>query len=483
MPTSRLLGREVETRTVSEFLATDVGEPTALVVEGEPGIGKTTLWLDGVERARERGFTVLAARPAAAESALSYSSLADLLGGVDTAILSELPAPQRLALDLILLRADAGEAATDPRAVAAALLSIVRRLATESPVLVAIDDLQWLDASSAYAIAFAARRLAGSVAVLVTMRDDRDSVAATSWLQLPTPDAIRRISLRPMDVSGLHAVIADRLGRSFPRSTMLDVHGVSRGNPFYGLELARSLDGRALALTSMPGSLAEVVRSRIDGVDRDVRHVLLAIACLAVATVELVGRATDIDDADLVALLQDAESAGIIDIGVVTCASRIHFSVGGCTPTPLRRTVVRCTRSWQASSASPSHGLDISRWRQRGRLPPSSNPSTPQPNWPASEVLPRPRPSYSISALPWVVTPPCVRCVQQLTTSNRATRPTPGSSSTRPSLEWRRDGAARTRSCCSLSSHCSTTVFSKVRVCSNVGWPKSAPMPLCRPRC
>ena len=314
MATSRLLGREAETHTVSEFLANDVGDPIALVVEGEPGIGKTTLWLDGVQRARDHGFTVLAARPAAAESALSYSSLADLLGDVDRAILSALPGPQRLALDLILLRADAGEAATDPRAVAAALLSTVRRLATESPVLVAIDDLQWLDASSAHAIAFAVRRLAGSVAVFATMRNDRESVAATSWLQLPAPGAIRRISLRPMDVSGLHAVIADRLGRSFPRSTMLDIHDVSCGNPFYGLELARSLDGRVLAPTSMPGSLAEVVRSRIGGLDRDVRRVLLAVACLAVAPVELVGRVTNIEDADLVALLQEAETAGIIDI-------------------------------------------------------------------------------------------------------------------------------------------------------------------------
>ncbi|MDT5130144.1 MAG: hypothetical protein QOH54_5788, partial [Mycobacterium sp.] len=314
MTTSRLQVRQAETRAVAEFLTTAFTAPSGLVVEGEPGIGKTTLWLAGVERARELGFQVLSARPAAAESALSYSSLADLLGSVGTAARSELPDPQRLALDHILLRADAGGAPTDPRAVSAALLSVVQGLAIESPVLVAIDDLQWVDMSSVHAIAFAARRLAGRVAVFATTRSDRDSVGATSWLQLPTPDAIRRISLRPLNISGLQAVITDRLGRSFPRPTMLSIQEVSGGNPFYALELARSLEGHMLAPTSLPASLAELVRARVGSLDHDVRHALLAVACFAVPTVELVARATGTGAADLVALLAGAESTGIVEI-------------------------------------------------------------------------------------------------------------------------------------------------------------------------
>jgi hypothetical protein len=239
----RFLGREAETRAVATFLLAVSTTPSALVVEGEPEIGKTTLWLAGVAQARARGFRVLSARPAAAESALAYSSLADLLGAVDIAAWSGLPTPQRLALDHVLHRADAGEAPTDPRAVSAALLSVVQRFAIESPVLLAIDDLQWLDMSSAHAVAFAVRRLAGRVALLATTRIDRDSIAATSWLQLPAPDAIRRISLRPLSISGLHAVVTDHLGGSLPRPTILKIHEVSGGNPFYGLELARSLDG------------------------------------------------------------------------------------------------------------------------------------------------------------------------------------------------------------------------------------------------
>jgi DNA-binding CsgD family transcriptional regulator len=300
---------------VEDFLAAASTTPTALVIEGEPGIGKTTLWLAGVERARGQGLRVLSARPAAAESALSYSSLADLLGSVDAATLAELPDPQRLALDHILLRADSGEAPTDPRAVAAALLSVLRRLALDSPVLVALDDLQWLDVSSAHAIAFATRRLAGPIAVFATSRSDPDSVAATSWLQLPTPDATRRMSLGPLDISGLHEVITHRLGRSLPRSTMVDIHLVSRGNPFYGLELARSLQGHTLAPTSLPASLAELVRVRLGGLDHRVRHALLAVACLAMPTAELVARAVGVGADDLLVLLADAEKFGIVEIG------------------------------------------------------------------------------------------------------------------------------------------------------------------------
>ena len=75
MTTARLPGREAEIREVAEFLAAPCTTPSALEIEGEPGIGKTTLWLAGVEQAPTHGLTVLSARPAAAESAPSHSTL------------------------------------------------------------------------------------------------------------------------------------------------------------------------------------------------------------------------------------------------------------------------------------------------------------------------------------------------------------------------------------------------------------------------
>ena len=194
-----VVSRPVEGRAIADFLASASSEPSGLVVEGEPGIGKTTLWLAAVAQAREGGFQVLSARPAAAESVLAYGSLADLLGEVDATIWADLPEPQRLAVDRILLRVNADGLATNQQAVAASFLSIVEGLAEEAPVLIAIDDLQWLDPSSLRVVAFAARRLSARVGMLGTLRTSPDSDGDASWLQLPKPDAIPPNQAAPVE--------------------------------------------------------------------------------------------------------------------------------------------------------------------------------------------------------------------------------------------------------------------------------------------
>jgi hypothetical protein len=219
---ARVVSREPQAAEIAAFLTSVVAAPCALVIEGEPGIGKTTLWLETIERAKADGFRVMAARPVDAESVLAYTSLADMLDGIDTAILAELPEPQRRALDRVLLRGDAADSPADQRAVAAGFLSVVMILAERTPVLVAVDDLQWLDSSSRLVIAFVARRLAGRIGVLATVRTG-DNDSAGLWLQLPRPDSVRRITVPPMTVGALHAVISDRLERSFLRPTMLRI--------------------------------------------------------------------------------------------------------------------------------------------------------------------------------------------------------------------------------------------------------------------
>ncbi len=171
---SRVVSRPEEGRAIAAFLAAAAAGPACLVAEGEPGIGKTTLCLSTVELALERGFLVLSARPAQAESVLAYASLADLLSGVDATVLTDLPTPQRLAVDRVLLRHEAEDLTTDQRAVGAGFLSVLELLAEKTPVLVAIDDLQWLDPSSRNVIAFATRRLSARIGVFGTVRTDPD---------------------------------------------------------------------------------------------------------------------------------------------------------------------------------------------------------------------------------------------------------------------------------------------------------------------
>jgi ATP/maltotriose-dependent transcriptional regulator MalT len=225
-------------------------------------------------------------------------------------------------VDQVLLRTDNGPA-TDQRAVAAAFLSVVEYLAEDGPLLVAIDDLQWIDPSSVHVVAFAARRLSGPVGILGSVRTDVGSGAAGAWLQMPRPDAVNRIRLTPLGIQDLHAAVSARLRRPFSRPAMGRIHALSGGNPFYAIELARAIADRAPGVeTSLPRTLTEVVRERIGGLDPDVHDALLAASCLASPTVELVSSATNGDDDLLIGLLESAESKGIIAID----GNRIHFA-------------------------------------------------------------------------------------------------------------------------------------------------------------
>jgi DNA-binding CsgD family transcriptional regulator len=312
--TSSVATRPVEARAIDEFLAEASGEPSALLLEGVAGIGKTTLWMAAVDQAMDRGFRVLSARPTAAESVLAYASLADMLAAVEPAVWASLPRPQRVAVDRMLLRTGGDGSATDPRAVAAGFLSVITKLTDESPVLLAIDDMQWLDTSTAHALAFAARRFPERVGLLATVRADPESNAAVAWLQLPRPQRIRRVHVGPLTLGALHAVVTERLNRRFSRPTMVRIHQVSGGNPFYAVELARAIDVEAESGIPLPDTLSDVVRVHVGKLDANAHDLLLTAACLAAPTVEVVARAAGVGSDEVVGPLEQAEDIGIIAI-------------------------------------------------------------------------------------------------------------------------------------------------------------------------
>ncbi len=131
-------------RSIAQFFASVADRPSALLLQGEAGIGKTTLWLAALQHARAEGFHVLSARAWEAESVLAYGTVADLVAGIDPAALTGLPDVQRIAVDRVLLRGAGSGPETDQHVVAAALLSVIEGLAVDAPVTVGIDDLQWL---------------------------------------------------------------------------------------------------------------------------------------------------------------------------------------------------------------------------------------------------------------------------------------------------------------------------------------------------
>ncbi|HET6735464.1 helix-turn-helix transcriptional regulator [Mycobacterium sp.] len=320
---TQVVSRQAESRAVDDFLASVSSGPAALMVEGEAGIGKTTMWLAALERAYDLGFRVLSSRATAAESVLAYSSLAGLLEELDEAAFGHLPPPQRLAIDRVLLRVSADGPVTDRRAVAAGFISVVERLAEESRVLIAVDDLQWLDPTSLGIVSWAARRLTCPVGFLATVRTGPGSGRVGPGLELSRPDGLNRIRVGPLSTGALHAVLSERFGRSFSRPKMTQIHDVSGGNPFYAIELARAMDSqKTRGRASLPNTLAELVRARIGALAVDAREVLLAAACLGDPTVELIGRANNTDVAHILAVLEEAQDKGIVEID----GHRVRFS-------------------------------------------------------------------------------------------------------------------------------------------------------------
>jgi DNA-binding CsgD family transcriptional regulator len=319
--TVRAVSRQADEQAIAELLDGVPQAPLAFVIEGEAGIGKTTLWLDALDRARERGFVVLAGRSVEAESVLAYAGLADLLADVDESIFTDLPAPQQQSLDAALLRHRGPAAPSDARAVGAAFVGVLVRLAARArgPVLVAIDDLQWMDASSANAVSFAARRLPRGVGLIVTTRSDATAVQ----LQLAHPDAVRRIKLRPLTVGELHRVLTMRLGASVPRPTLLRIHQIAGGNPFFALELARDVNPAAASGSlRLPGSVAELVSARISRAGPDAQEVLLAMASVPDPTVRMLAQATASSAERVLEVLDAAETHSVVTID----GNRVSFT-------------------------------------------------------------------------------------------------------------------------------------------------------------
>ena len=197
--------------------------PSALVLEGEAGIGKSTLWLDGLDLARGSGIRVLASRPAEAERALVHAGLGDLLEDVLEEALPHLAAPRRSALEVAMLRRDASGDPVDPRAVALAVRDVLQQLASQQPVLVAVDDVQWLYALLSTALAFALRRLPASQVLLLLARRMADESRSSGPEDALPRARVRRVPVGPLSVGALHRLLRDRLGISFARQTLLRV--------------------------------------------------------------------------------------------------------------------------------------------------------------------------------------------------------------------------------------------------------------------
>jgi DNA-binding NarL/FixJ family response regulator len=311
-PVHGILGRDAELAAVKHFLESVSEGPSALILEGPAGIGKTTLWHTGVSFARARGHRVLSCRAAEAEARLSYAALGDLFDFE----LPEVPAPQRRALDAALLRAEVEGAPPDQRAVSVASLGVLRALAASAPVIVAIDDIQWLDAPSARVLAFAVRRLEDApIRILVALRlgsggDPLGLGQAGPALRL------HRVPTSPLREEAMTRLLRDRTRGDLPRPVLLRLHRISEGNPFFALEIARALTGQGVRPAPgeplpVPEDLQALLGARLAALPSSAADGLLAVAAAARPTEELVVAAAARPDRASAGIGR-AEKAGIV---------------------------------------------------------------------------------------------------------------------------------------------------------------------------
>lgn len=308
MPTE-VVGRDEELSSVNAFLDRAAEGPAAMVLEGDAGIGKSTLWLAGVDAAQARGFRVLSSRPAEAERGLAHAGLGDLFEEVLESVLPALSAPRRRALEIALL-VEEGAGSSDPRTLGVAVKSALDILVAETPVVLAVDDVQWLDPSSASALSFALRRLDTQPIRLLLARRLGEGAETSELEQAVDRDHVARLPVGPLSLGATHQLLQARLGRPFARPTLLRVHEASGGNPFYALELARVLssDVDPTQPLRVPETLEGLVRARLDELPAATRQALRLASALGRPRTQLVFDAGITED-----VLEPALTARVVE--------------------------------------------------------------------------------------------------------------------------------------------------------------------------
>ena len=317
---SEIIGRREELLALEAFLEAVPAGGQALLLEGDAGIGKSALWSEGLRLARERSFRMLTARTTRSETQVAFATVGDLLAPALEAMLPRLVPVQRRALEVALLLRESDGRPPDTRLLGLALVAVVRTLAQDGPLLVALDDMQWIDASSAEVLRFMLRRLEGDrVGVLATVRER--PVEAPLELDRAFA-AFQRLAVEPLSVGAVHRLLWGRLALNLPRPDLMRVHEIARGNPFFALELGRAIGRRAIRVDSanvtLPESLSALVMERLRALPARVRETLVAVAAVAAPSVTLLEplAAAVVDD------IEFAEKQGVVQLD----GDRIHFT-------------------------------------------------------------------------------------------------------------------------------------------------------------
>ena len=309
---AELKGRRRECEVLDRLIeAVRAGESRALVVRGEPGVGKTALLEYAVERAS--GCRVARAAGVQSEMELAFAGLHQLLAPMLDRV-ERLPTPQRDALRTAF---GLGPASASGRvSVGLAALGLLSDVAEEQPLICVVDDEQWLDRASLQVLAFVARRLqADAVGVVFATRAASDDLAGLPDLaveRLGEDDArtlLDSVLTAPLDARVRDLIVAE-----------------TRGNPLALLELPRGVTPAELAggfafpgVVPLSGRIEESFRRRLEALGAETRRLLLLAAADPVGEPSLLRRA-----AERLAIGTDA-AAPAVEAGLLELGARVKF--------------------------------------------------------------------------------------------------------------------------------------------------------------
>jgi DNA-binding CsgD family transcriptional regulator len=347
-----LLGRAAECGRIERLLAdARAGTSGALVIGGDPGVGKTAVLEHAAADAA--GMTVLRARGVESEAEVPFSGLLELLRPVLDRIAS-LPAPQAAALRGALALAPARE--RDRFAVGAATLSLLATCAEERPLLALVDDVQWLDASSVGSLVFATRRLAAdSAAVIFAVRPEE--AGALDRAGFP------ELRLEGLDREASAALLSRHAPAPVPALTAERLFRATGGNPLALVELAAAAPALAADLVEGPltvqTSVERAFLQRTAALSADCRRALLVAAAAHSGELGTIARA-------MAALgvatqgLEEAERARLVtvtDARVEFCHPLARSAVYAAAAAPERRAAHRAL-----ADAGPTTDVDERAW-------------------------------------------------------------------------------------------------------------------------
>ena len=316
-----IAGREAELAFVQRFVRGHADGPASLTIAGEAGIGKTAIWAQALLDAQAAGVVVLDCRCSQSDAAWSFAGLGDLFDGLNPSELAALPTVQQRALSAALLISGDSDSEPGSRVVGVAVLGVLRSLARSGPLLIAVDDVQWLDISSRSVLSFALRRL-----------DHEPVRLITSWRTGATSDVSdlclpgEQLVVGPVSVGVMQRIIQARLRNPLARPMLTRLHRATGGNPMMCLEMTRALQRRGTESSAsdplpVPADLRVLVAERLRGLSSPTREALLLMGALAQPTLTAVAAAVG-DAAAAARYLAEATAAGVLEVD----GERVRFT-------------------------------------------------------------------------------------------------------------------------------------------------------------